>query len=118
MRTWAGDEHVVDRSGQLVEESVESVEVRGVEGGDAGTEFEAGTVQGVRVASGDNHLGPLLAGKPGRLEANPGAAADHEEGLPEQAPLALSGHRTHLAAISLGCWVAAICLRSDFSASR
>ena len=41
-------------------------------------------MQRVRVARGENHLGPLVARQAGRLEADAGAAADHEDGLPEQ----------------------------------
>ena len=48
--TRARDQHVVDRRGQLVEESPEPFEVGGVEGGDAGSELEADAVQAIRVA--------------------------------------------------------------------
>src|SRR5262249_48516124 len=69
------------RRRQLVEESLEPVEVGGVEGGGAGPELEADAVQTIRVASRDDHLGSLLAGAPGRLEPDAGAAADHHERL-------------------------------------
>ena len=49
--TGTGDEHVVDRGRQLVEEPAEPVEVGGVEGGDAAVDLEAGTLHtnGVRA---------------------------------------------------------------------
>ena len=68
---------------------VEPVEIGGVEGGNTGAELEAGLVQAVRVARRDNHLSSLLPREAGRLEPDTGAAADHDDGLPEQVPLAL-----------------------------
>ena len=83
--TGARDQHVIDRRGQLVEEPAEPVEVGGVEGGDAGgPELEADALQAIRVARGEDHLGALRARAPGGLEPDARAAADHDDGLPEQ----------------------------------
>jgi len=46
-----------------------------VEGGDAGPELEADAAQAIRVARGEDHVGSLGAGAPGRLEADARAAA-------------------------------------------
>ena len=79
--TRAGDEHVVNRRGQLVEEPSESVEVGGVEGRDAGPELKTDSVEAVRVARRDDEVGSFVARAPGRLEPDAGAAADHDKGL-------------------------------------
>jgi hypothetical protein len=71
----AGDQQVVDGRGQRVEEPLEPVEVGGVEGGDAGPEFEAGAVQAVRVAGGEDDACSLGAGELGRLEPDAGRSA-------------------------------------------
>ena len=77
----ARDQHVVDRRGQLVEEPPESFEVGRVECGDAGPELEASAVQAIRVTGGEDHVGAIGAGAPGRLEPDARAAADHDDGL-------------------------------------
>ncbi len=87
----AGDQQVVDRGGQGVEEPLEPVEVGGVEGGDAGFELEADAVEAVGVAGGEDHPGAFGAGQPGRLEPDAPAAPDHQNGLPEQARLSSRG---------------------------
>src|SRR5262249_25734052 len=51
--------------------------------------------QTIRVASRDDHLGSLLAGAPGRLEPDAGAAADHHERLAREL-----GFPTHDAALA------------------
>jgi hypothetical protein len=89
----AGDQQVVYRGSQGVEEPLEPVEVGGVEGGDAGPELQADTVQAVGVAGGEDHLGALGAGEPGRLQPDARAAPDHENGLTEQVPLSPPGRR-------------------------
>src|SRR5271165_7631314 len=87
----AGDQQVVYGGGQCVEEPLEPVEVGGVEGGDAGLEFEAGAVQAVRVAGGEDKGGSFGPGEPGGLEPDAGAAPDDEDGLPEQVLPAVHG---------------------------
>ena len=97
-----GDQQVVDGRGQRVEEPPEPVEVGGVEGGDAGPELEAGAVQAVRVAGGEDDACSLGAGEPGCLEPdagtadpgrNPGAGAGAD-------PLSDWANTTRLAAVS------------------
>lgn len=87
-RTWTGDQYVVDRRSQFVEESAEPVEVGRVEGGDAAIDLETGALHALRVACRDNHLGSLVVGSPCCLQADPGAPTDHEEGLPGELPVA------------------------------
>src|SRR5215813_10549129 len=85
--TGAGDQQVVDGRGQRVEEPPEPAGIGSVEGGDAGPELEAGAVQAVRVAGGEDDVGSLGAGEPGCLEPDAGAAPHDKDGLPEQVPL-------------------------------
>ena len=92
--TGAGDQHVVDRRGQRVEEPPEPVEVGGIEGGDAGPEFQADAVQAVRIAGGEDDVRSPGAGQPGCLKPDAGAAADDEDGLTEQVPLAVHGRQS------------------------
>lgn len=94
--TRARDQHVVDRRRQLVEEPLEPVEVRRVEGRDAGSELETGSVEAVRVARRDDEVGSYLARAPGRLEPDAGTAADHDQGLSDEQQLA--AHRVTSAA--------------------
>ena len=79
---------MVDRLGQIVEKPPEPLEVGGVERVDAGPELEADAVQAIRVARGEDHVGSLGAGTPGRLEPDARAAADHDDGLPRELRLA------------------------------
>ncbi len=82
---------MVDGLGQRVEEPPEPGEVGGVEGGDAGCQFEADAVQAVRVAGGEDDVCSLGAGEPGCLEPDAGAAPDYHHGLPEQVTVAAHG---------------------------
>jgi hypothetical protein len=83
VRAGAGDEHVVDRRRQRVEEGPEPLEVGRVEGGAAPrAELARDLLQPVGVAGGEDDLGALGAGQPGRREPDPGAAADDDDGLP------------------------------------
>ena len=61
---------------RLAEEPPEPFEVGGVEGGDAGPELAPDAVQAIRVARGEDQLGPLSACSSGRFEPDAGAAAD------------------------------------------
>jgi hypothetical protein len=47
------------------------------------------------VAAGQHYAGALGASPAGRLEPDPGAAADHDDGLPGQFRLALAGSGGH-----------------------
>src|SRR4051794_9198507 len=77
----AGDEDVVDQAGQFVEEPTELVEVGGIEGGDAGSQLEAGGLEAVGVSRREDQLGSFLASAARRLESDSGAAADHQHRL-------------------------------------
>src|SRR4051812_380174 len=77
--TGTGDEHVVDPSRQLVEEPAEPAEIGGVESGDAAAELEAGPLDPLGVACGDDHLGSLVVRPSGRFEADARAPANHQE---------------------------------------
>jgi hypothetical protein len=92
VRTGAGDQHVVDRRGQLVEEPSEPFEVGGVEGRAAqGADFAGGTLEALRVPGGENYVRPLSACSSGRFEPDAGATADDEDGLPKQFRFARAG---------------------------
>ena len=52
-------------------------------------ELEAGALHALGVACRDDHLGSLFVCPPGGLEADAGAAADHEERLPGELLVAL-----------------------------
>ena len=78
----AGDQHVVDGSGQRGEEPSQPAGVGDVEGGDAGRELEAGPVQAVGITRDQYQVCPVSAGQAGRLEPDAGAASDHHDGLP------------------------------------
>ena len=47
-------------------------------------EFGRGLLQALGVAAGEDDVGPFGAGPAGGLEPDAGAAADHDDGLPEQ----------------------------------
>src|SRR6266705_1738224 len=79
--TGAGHQHVVDRRGQVVEELPEPFEVGGIESGGAGAKFETDAVQAIGVSRRKDYLGPLATSKPGRLESDARATADHDDGL-------------------------------------
>src|SRR5690242_1277240 len=92
VRTGAGDQHVIDRRGQLVEEPPEPFEVGGVEGRAAQrSDFAGGTLEALRVPGGENYVRPLSACSSGRFEPDAGAATDHDDGLPEKFRFALDG---------------------------
>jgi len=57
------DHNVVDRRRQLFEESLKVLDA-------------------LRIATGENHIGPLGPCSPCRLQANPRVAADYDNGLP------------------------------------
>ena len=82
-----------ERFRTLAEEAREPVEVGGVERGDAGSELEAHAVQAVVVARRDDHVGPLLACAPRRLQPDPEGAADHDQRLPGE--ILATAHAAH-----------------------
>ena len=82
--------HVVDRGRQVAEEPLEGGWVRGIEGrGAQRIELARGVLEALGIPAGEDHLGPLSACSPGRFEPDSGAAADHNDGLPEEFRFAL-----------------------------
>ena len=74
---------------EVAEEALEPIAVVGVErrGADRPDLARRG-LEAVGVAAGEDDVGPLGAGAPGGLEADAGAAADHDDGLAGQLRLA------------------------------
>ena len=50
-----------------------------------------GALEALGIPAGEDHLCPLSACSPGRFETDSRAAADHNDGLPEEFELALTG---------------------------
>jgi hypothetical protein len=85
----AGDQHVVDRVGQPVEELLERCRVGGVEGGGAPrVDVARRSLEPLAIPAGKDDLGALTAGAAGSFEPDSGAAADEDDGLAEQFRLA------------------------------
>src|SRR5436305_6871554 len=76
VRATAGDQHVVDRCRQLIEEKSEPFEVERVEGRDLNIKLGTDLVQTILVASGDYHACAFAAGSAGGFESYSGAATD------------------------------------------
>ena len=89
----AGRDHdVVDRAGRPWKNRSSGSRIRGVEGGGAQRlEFARGALEALGIPAGEDQPGPLGACSPGRFEPDAGAAADHDDGLPEEFRLALDG---------------------------
>ncbi len=86
--TGPGDQDVIDRRGQIVEESSEALEVGRVESGRAPrAQLGRNAPEAIRIAGGQDHVGPLGPGEPSGLEADPRGAADHDHGLSGELPL-------------------------------
>jgi hypothetical protein len=47
-------------------------------------ELDCDTLQALAIPAGEHDVGPFDARAPGRLDSDPRAAADHDDGLPEQ----------------------------------
>ena len=84
----------------------------------------AALLEPLGVAAGEDDVGALGACAPGGLQADAGAAADHDDGLPEQLRLALGRSDVVIASSSAAMAVradrlarAAISARSAFSAA-
>src|ERR1700722_13012786 len=83
---------MIDRRHQVSEEPRQRVLVGGVEGRRAvRAEFPRRLVEPVLMAADEDGVGALGHGAPGRLQPDPGAAADHGDGLPGQARFAPGG---------------------------
>lgn len=94
VRAAGRDQHMVDRRGQILEESAEGgrigrVERRGTQRADLG----GGLLEAAGIAAGQDGAGALGAGQAGRFESDPGAAADHDDRLPGQAGFAVQAGR-------------------------
>jgi hypothetical protein len=83
---------MVDLLGQVLEEARERRRIVDVKGRAAeGAELERGVLQAVRISAGKDDVGRLGPCSPCRCQPNAGAAADHDDGLPEQFRFAPGG---------------------------
>ena len=77
-----GDQHVVNRLGEIFKERAQGVVVPGVEGrGVLGSHLACSMLQPLGIAARQNDLGSLGPRPAGSLEADAGAAADDDDGL-------------------------------------
>ena len=113
-------------AGRLVEEPLQRCRVGGVEGGGAPrADVARRLLEALGIAAGEDDVGALGAGAPGGLEPDAGAAADQDDGLPEQFRLASACVRGHAhdrlaicASIGVtGRGLSAISMRSAFTAA-
>jgi hypothetical protein len=89
---------VVDLLRQVLKEPVEGGPVGRVEGGGAlRADFLRRLLEPVGIAGGQDDIGALGPGAPGRLEPDACAAADHSDGLSGQFRFALGGRRSSCA---------------------
>jgi hypothetical protein len=85
-----GDDDMVDRRRQLVEELLEPDGVVGVEGrGAQGLQLARGLLQALLVAGSEDDPGAFGPGAPRGLEADARAAADDDDSLAEQLRMTL-----------------------------
>ena len=90
VRAAGGDQHVVDRARQLVEESLQRRRVVRVEGGGAaGRRRRARPVEPIGIAAGEHDVGAFGAGPAGGFQPDSGAAADEDDGLSRAGRFAL-----------------------------
>jgi hypothetical protein len=83
------DQHVIDRARQLREELVEAGGIGSVEGGGApSVDLGGGTFEMVGITADEDDVGALAAGASSGFQPDTGAAADNDDGLAEQLPLA------------------------------
>jgi hypothetical protein len=64
---------------------------RGRKGWCSGHRVRARALEALGIAAGEDQLCPLCASSPSRFETDSRAAADHNDGLPEEFELALTG---------------------------
>src|SRR4030095_538103 len=81
MGTGTGDQHVIDRRRQRVEEPPEPVKVGRVESGNAAFDLKSGALHALGIARRDDHLGSLRVCSPSGREAYAGTPADHQKRL-------------------------------------
>jgi hypothetical protein len=80
---------MVDRGRQVTKESLEWSRIICIEGCHAQSfELVSGALQALGIPAGDDHSGPLSACSSCRLQPNASAAADYNDGLPEEFPFA------------------------------
>src|SRR5262245_23696114 len=85
MWTRAGDHYMVDRGRYVEEESLEGSRIVGVEGRRAEcANLACRDLQSRGVSRGEDNVGSLRARTSRRFEPDTGAAADHQEGLPDE----------------------------------
>ena len=82
----AGSDHdVVDRWWQVLEELPQGSRIVGVEGcGALRANCQRGLLEPVGISAGQDDVGTLGTGESSRLESDPSAAADHDDGLSGQ----------------------------------
>jgi hypothetical protein len=86
---------MVDRVGQVLEESLQRGRIGGVEGGGApSADVKRCLLEALGIRAGEHDLGTLRAGSLGCCEPDAGAAADQDDRLPEQFRFALGGSDT------------------------
>jgi len=77
--------YVVDRGRQVTEEPLERSRIHGVEGcGAQRAELHRGTLEALGIPAGEDQPGPLSTCPSGCFQSDAGAAADHNNGLPEE----------------------------------
>src|SRR4051794_12772768 len=85
VRTAGRDHHVVDRSGEVLEERLQEPRFADVERADPlRVELECCLLEALRITSDENDVGALAAGPSGGFAPDAGAAADNHDGLPDQ----------------------------------
>ena len=92
VRAAGGHHHVVDGTVQALEERLQRRRVVGVERGGAPAPSALRRLEPLLVAAGQDDLGALYTGSPGRLQPDACAAADHDHGLAESAGLGVCTH--------------------------
>ena len=118
VRAGARDQDVVDRAGEVVEESLQRLRVVGVEGsGAARIDLTACPLELLGIPRDEDHFGALAAGAPGGLEADAGTAADQHDRLTEQFRQPASFSSPSVGLTPIGPGAAATRERSSFSAA-
>src|SRR5262252_6520106 len=91
VRTGASYEYVVHRRRQVIEESVEQLEVGRIEGGSAlRLDLGRSALETLAISAREEHIGSLSARLSRSLESDPGATSNHDDGLPQKSHFALA----------------------------
>jgi hypothetical protein len=84
-RAGASDQDMVDATGNGIEESRHRGWIGGVEGGGGPcADLARRVLETLSRAAGEDHVGPLGTCQPGGLQSDASAAANHDDGLPQQ----------------------------------